>query len=107
MGLSQYIEAVVERNFRKMITDVPLHQLLIDLRASQVLSDEEVDKLKLCPTNKEMVYDFIKLLKFRADADFFKFCDILQDHGALTVQEFGQILINEAELRRIADHGKL
>ncbi|RDD38891.1 Apoptotic protease-activating factor 1 [Trichoplax sp. H2] len=86
-----------------MITDIPLQQFLIDLRARQVLSNEEVDELNSFRTNKEMIYNFIKILKFRADQDFFHLCDTLQEHGAITVQEFGEALQNEAELRRRAE----
>ncbi|RDD40482.1 Apoptotic protease-activating factor 1 [Trichoplax sp. H2] len=97
MGISKHVNQVIEKHRYEIINDIPVEDILFDLRAKQILSDEEVDILRDCRSNKEKANKLIIILKRRGDEDFNQFCYILQNHGAEYIQNIGLQLKKEAE----------
>lgn len=97
MVLSRYIEKLIDKYYSRIISDVPLAEILFDLRVDQVLTDEEVSALRdRYNSHKEKIFQFIVILKSRGDEDFRKFCRILQDYEAEYIQKFGKLLLDES-----------
>ena len=102
MVLSRHIEKLIDKYYPRIISDVPLTEILFDLRADQVLTDEEVYTLKdRYHSHKEKIFQFIVILKSRGDEDFHKFCRILQDYEAEYIRNFGKLLLDESSKLQI------
>lgn len=107
MGLSPYLEKILESNYNKLIARVPIQELISELKTKQILSDDQVDDLKYCVRRKDRTDLFIKALKTRDDEDFDQFCKILQQHQAFMVRNLGKALQNEAKSICEIQNGRL
>ena len=96
MGLSNNIENILDQNYKAIVNDVPFLDILVDLRIESVLSDAEVTQLRQCGDNRYAGFEFVKILKSRSDAEFFKFCKVLKDTTIENVQCLGRTLENSA-----------
>ncbi|EDV21016.1 uncharacterized protein TRIADDRAFT_60338 [Trichoplax adhaerens] len=97
MGLSPYLEKVIENNYYKLLARVPMNELFSDLKSKQILTDDQVNDLKYYIRRKDRIDTFIKAMKTRDDEDFYQFCQILQQHQAATVRNLGKALREEAK----------
>ena len=89
MGLSEPIKETLHQKNKTIISDVPFKDILVDLRCDEVLSDQEVVRLKKCCNNKETGFEFMNILQTRSDEDFFDFCKILKDSQIKNVKNLG------------------
>ncbi|RDD41618.1 Apoptotic protease-activating factor 1 [Trichoplax sp. H2] len=105
MVLSNHIIKVIETEYSLIISDIQLVNFIYDLRSIRLLCDEEVETLKdHCLTNKERIFQFIKILKTRSDDDFFRFCSVLKDNQVRNVQNLGRKLEKEASTSKPHGH---
>ncbi|EDV18923.1 uncharacterized protein TRIADDRAFT_62617 [Trichoplax adhaerens] len=101
MVLSKYITDIIDKEYPQILSDVPLVDIVFDLRSIGLISDDEVDKLKDgCQSNKERIFHFIKILKSRSDDNYFQFCCILKDSQVTHIQDLGRKLEIEANASR-------
>ncbi|RDD37805.1 hypothetical protein TrispH2_009745 [Trichoplax sp. H2] len=93
MVVSKYIKEVIVKNYSEIAKDVPIADILYDLRESAILSDEEVSKLRdHCKSDQDCAFEFLKILKSRSDRNFYQFCTILQHSDIENVQDLGKKL---------------
>ncbi|EDV19576.1 uncharacterized protein TRIADDRAFT_61942 [Trichoplax adhaerens] len=93
MVLSKHIIDVIEQEYPIIIGDIPLLDILYNLRSKGIISDEEVDILKVRDlNNKARIYEFLKILKTRRDDDFYEFCSLLKESPVRHISEIGQKL---------------
>lgn len=97
MGLSWYLQSVIERCYGQIISTMPTGHLLLDFRAGHILSDDGVTELMKYDTDKERTFRFLRTLKTLDDKDFYLFCDILQRNRVLAVHRLGLRLHDEAQ----------
>ncbi|RDD35823.1 hypothetical protein TrispH2_012096 [Trichoplax sp. H2] len=101
MVLSKYITNVIDKEYPQILSDVPLVDIVFDLRSIGLISDDEVDKLKDgCQSKKERIFHFIKILKSRSDDNYFQFCCILKDSQVTHIKNLGRKLEIEANASR-------
>ncbi|RDD35813.1 hypothetical protein TrispH2_012049, partial [Trichoplax sp. H2] len=97
MVVSRAIKGVIDQNYLEIIKSVPLVDILYDLRGVQILSNEEVVKLKDdSKTDKERAFEFLKVLESRSDDNFYQFCCLLKESDICNVRELGERLEKEA-----------
>lgn len=89
MEVSKFIEDVIERNLTKMVNNVPLLELLVDLRECKILSDTEIVDLRNIQSPKQRNIAFINILKCRQDHQFDDFCNLLCKHQSKVVHKLG------------------
>lgn len=92
MGLSNYIDEIIERNYKAIISDVPFKHILIDFRIADILSSEEVNQLLEFANHKIIGFKFLEILKTRSDVEFERFCNILKLNEIENVQSLGRKL---------------
>lgn len=92
MGLSNYIDEIIEQDYAIIVSEVPFKDILIDLRSTHVLSSGEVNRLRRCQDHKDAGFEFMEILKSRKDQDFFQFCQILENSKIVSVQRLGRKL---------------
>ncbi|RDD35947.1 hypothetical protein TrispH2_012117 [Trichoplax sp. H2] len=101
MVLSKYITDIIDKEYPQILSDVPLVDIVFDLRSIGLISDDEVEKLKDgCQSNKERIFHFIKILKSRSNDNYFQFCCILKDSQVTNIQNLGRKLEIEANASR-------
>lgn len=94
--LPKGIIQVIQRNLRIIYNDIPTDDILIDLLENQVITDNEVSKIKKINEDRDKNFELIKILKTRGTRDFFQYCYALKAHETKNVQELGNLLENEA-----------
>ena len=92
MGVSKFIENVIDRNSTRIINSTPLPELLLDLREYQILSDTEIVDLRHIQSSKQRNIAFINILKCRQDHQFDHFCNLLCKHHSKVVHKLGRQL---------------
>ncbi|RDD35935.1 hypothetical protein TrispH2_012017, partial [Trichoplax sp. H2] len=97
MVVSRAIKGVIDQNYSEIIKSVPLVDILYDLRGVQILSNEEVKKLRDdCKTDKERAFEFLTVLESRSDDNFYQFCCLLKESDICNVRKLGKRLEKEA-----------
>ncbi|RDD36177.1 hypothetical protein TrispH2_011870 [Trichoplax sp. H2] len=97
MVVTRAIKGIIDQYCSEISTSVPLVDILYDLRFRQILSNEEVKKLRDdCKTDKERAFEFLKVLESRSDDNFYQFCHLLQESDISSVRELGERLEKEA-----------
>ena len=96
MGLSNYIKKVIEQNRKSILSDVPFQDILIHSNSVQILTTDEVKRLKRCDDHKNAGFEYLEILNSRDDNDFYKFCEILKENESKHIQNIGVQLENAA-----------
>lgn len=104
MGLSNYIDQVIEQNYSTIVSDVPFKDILVDFKIAHILSSDEVKQLFQYQTHKNAAFGFMEILKSRNDADFFQFCKILKESEIANVQNLG-LNLETAAAEKAQAHG--
>ncbi|RDD35820.1 hypothetical protein TrispH2_012219, partial [Trichoplax sp. H2] len=93
MVVSKCIKEVIVKHYSEIAKDVPIADILYDLRATAILSNEEVSKLRdHCKSDQDRAFKFLKVLESRSDRNFYQFCTILQHSDIKNVQNLGNKL---------------
>ncbi|EDV19027.1 uncharacterized protein TRIADDRAFT_62524 [Trichoplax adhaerens] len=88
MVVSRAIKGVIEKNYLEISRSVPLVHILYALRGVQILSNEEVEKLRDdCKTDDERAFEFLKVLESRSDNNFYQFCCLLRESNIRNVRK--------------------
>lgn len=96
MGLSEYIQKVIENNRERILNEVPVKDLLYDFRALKIITSENVEVLKRIFVKKELCDTFLDILVNREDGDYYKFCELLKRSSATAIKNFGKKLEEDA-----------
>ena len=105
MGLSRYIDEIIQQYYATIVCDVPFDDILIDLRSAHILSNDEVNRLQQGQNHQDVGFEFLEILKSKNDQDFFRFCNILEDNEIAKVQSLGLNLVIAAN-KKIQLHSK-
>ncbi|RDD39616.1 hypothetical protein TrispH2_008225 [Trichoplax sp. H2] len=89
MGLSQRVIDVITKYSTIICEELPLLDILEDLKCQCGLSDLEIYLITAGPTREERNDTFIQVLQSHNDTDFYHFCLLLQDHPYQWINELG------------------
>ena len=96
MDLSQYIKDLIESYREKILSNIPVKNLIYNFRAKKILNDEDVEELENITRKNQLNNRFIGILLTRTDEDFYEFCKVLQSNQANAIKSFGYKLEEEA-----------
>ena len=91
------IQEVIENNRSRLVNDLPVQHLLIDLRNIKVLNDDDVDELDEITPAKKQSDRFVRILASRGDEAFYQFCNLLTRNQATAIQNLGRDLLQQAK----------
>lgn len=95
MGVSTNVLQVIENNRSRLINDLSLGSLIIDLRSEGVLNDDDVHLLQAISQKKAQNHEFLSILIARDDQSFYKFCNLLVRNPANAIKNFGNDLLQQ------------
>ena len=96
MGISKYIEDVIDKYENEILHNIPIKDLMYDFEADKILNEYDIEKLENIPEKEKLNYKFLEILRSREDDDFYKFCKILQKNRATAIKNFGSKLEKQA-----------
>ena len=98
MGLNPNIQAALEKYAEEFVQKVPVDEILNKLRFRQVLSPDQVTKIKKKDSQEDRNTELLDIILLgRDDEDFKKFCDLLKENNVATVRGFAAKLATEAQ----------
>ena len=94
--LPEQIKKVIKKYEKRIYNDIPIDEIFTDLKADEVISEDEVSLIMKHNGHKGKNYELIKILKTRDISDYFKLCTTLKNQDIKNAQELGTMLENEA-----------
>lgn len=97
MRLNLNINGALERNAERFLKIIPIRELLSSLKFKGILSSRQVEEIKQLYITDDMNHYLLNvLLNHREDADFYTFCQILEENNVNAVKRFAVKLQNDA-----------
>ena len=95
--LPKEIKQVIKKHEKTIYNDIPIDEILTDLKADEVITANEVTKILNHHGHKAKNFELIQILEKKGTSDFFMLCTTLKNQEINNARELGTLLEKEAK----------